>query len=135
MLAANFNVGVEYALPIYDKLRFGLLSSTYINKPFTWTEARLSANVAPVDWFEASVNYAISKFGSSLGWVLNFRPRGFNFFIGTDHMFTHITPQFVPVGKANMSVNMGFNITWKHKKKYKGTGTLPAYLPPYTLEQ
>ena len=73
-LATTMNIGAEYILPYYKNLKFGLLSSTHFNKPFTWSEARLSANVAPVRWFEASVNYAISSFGSSLGWVLNFHP-------------------------------------------------------------
>lgn len=115
-LAATMNIGAEYTLPYYKKLRFGFLSSTHFNKPFTWSEGRISANVAPVDWFDASVNYAISSFGSSLGWVLNFHPNGFNFFIGTDHMITKVTPQFVPVGNANANVCIGFNITWGKKK-------------------
>ena len=119
-LAATVNIGAEYALPVYNKLRFGFLSSTYINKPFTWSEGRFSANIAPVSWFEASVNYAISSFGSSLGWVINFHPNGFNFFIGTDHMITKVTPQFVPVGNANANVSIGFNIVWgKNKDKNK----------------
>ena len=111
-LGARLNIGGEYTLPMYKKLRFGLLSSTYFNKPYTWTEARLSANIAPIHWFEASVNYAISHFGSSLGWVANFHAKKFSFFIGTDHMFTRITPQFVPIGNANTSVAIGFNILW-----------------------
>ena len=118
-LATTMNIGAEYVLPYYKNLKFGLLSSTHFNKPFTWSEARLSANVAPVRWFEASVNYAISSFGSSLGWVLNFHPSGFNFFIGTDHMITKVTPQYVPVGNANANVSMGFNITWGKKKAKK----------------
>ena len=119
-LAATLNVGAEYVLPQYNKLKFGLLSTTYFNKPFTWSEARVSANIAPVSWFEASVNYAINNFGSSLGWVLNFHPNGFNFFIGTDHMITKVTPQFVPVGNANANVCVGFNIVWgKNKDKKK----------------
>ena len=118
-LATTMNIGAEYVLPYYKNLKFGLLSSTHFNKPFTWSEARLSANVAPVRWFEASVNYAISSFGSSLGWVLNFHPNGFNFFIGTDHMITKVTPQYVPVGNANANVSLGFNITWGKKKAKK----------------
>ena len=115
-LAATLNIGAEYALPWYKKLRFGFLSSTYFNRPFTWSEGRFSANVAPVSWFEASVNYACSSFGSSLGWVLNFHPNGFNFFIGTDHMITRVTPQYIPVGNANATVSLGFNITFGKKK-------------------
>lgn len=118
-LATTMNIGAEYVFPYYKNLKFGLLSSTHFNKPFTWTEARVSANVAPVRWFEASVNYAIGSFGSSLGWVLNFHPNGFNFFIGTDHMITKVTPQYVPVGNANANISMGFNITWGKKKAKK----------------
>ena len=117
MLSATLNFGAEYALPYYKKLRFGFLSTTYINRPFTWTEGRFSANVAPVGWFDASVNYGCSKFGSSLGLVLNFHPKGFNFFIGTDHMLTKVNPQFVPVGNANGNISFGFNITLGDKTR------------------
>lgn len=116
-LAATLNVGVEYALPTYRNLKFGLLSSTRLNSMHTWSEARLSANIAPVKWFEASVNYAYSTFGSSFGWVINFHPRGFNFFVGTNHTMGKITPQGIPVGDANAHVNVGMNITWGGKSK------------------
>lgn len=111
LLSATLNIGAEYALPYYKKLRFGFLSTTHFNRPFTWSEGRFSANVAPIDWFDASVNYACSRFGSSLGLVLNFHPKGFNFFIGTDHLLTKVTPQFIPVNSANANVSFGFNIT------------------------
>ena len=116
-LAATMNIGAEYEFPFYRKLTFGFLSSTYFNKPFTWTEARFSANVSPVKWFEAAVTYGVGTFGSSLGWVLNFHPNGFNVFIASDCMITKVTPQYVPVGNANMNLNIGFNITWG-KNKY-----------------
>lgn len=113
MLAATLNVGAEYALPAYDKLKFGLLSSTNFNGPFTWTEARVSANVNPTKWFGASVNYAYSTFGSSFGMLLNFHPKGFNFFIGTDHMIGEVNSQFIPLS-SNVNLSMGFNITLGH---------------------
>lgn len=116
MLAATLNIGAEYALPYYKKLRFGFLSTTHFNKPFTWSEGRFSANIAPVGWFDASLNYACSTFGSSLGLVVNFHPKGFNFFIGTDHMITRVNPQFIPIRNANANVSFGFNITLGDKK-------------------
>ena len=115
-LAATFNVGAEYEMPFYRKLSVGVLSSTHIHKPFTWTETRFSANVAPISWFEAAVTYGIGTFGSTLGWVLNFHPSGFNFFLASDCMITKVTPQYVPVGNANLNINLGFNITWGKKK-------------------
>ena len=128
VLATTVNVGAEYAMPFYKKLTVGLLSSTHINKPFTWTEARLSANVAPLRWFEASVNYAYGSFGSALGWMLNFHPRGFNFFIGMDHTITRVTPQYIPVGNANANINLGFNITWGGKCKKAKVSKADYYL-------
>lgn len=115
MLGATLNLGAEYALPMYDRLRFGFLSSTRINGRYSWSEGRFSANVAPVKWFDAGVNYAISTFGSSFGWLLNFHPKGFNFFVGMDHTLGKVTPQFIPVNNGNMNVSLGFNVTFGAK--------------------
>lgn len=114
MLAATVNVGAEYQMPFYKRLSAGLLSSTHLNGSYTWTEVRLSANVNPVDWFDASVSVAQSTFGTELGGVLNFHPYGINFFIGTNHLFTQVTKQFIPIsGSAN--VCLGFNVTFGMK--------------------
>lgn len=116
MLGATLNIGAEYAFPLYNKLHFGFLSSTRINGKYSWSEGRISANVAPIKWFDAGVNYAISSFGSSFGWLLNFHPRGFNFFIGMDHLMGKVSPQFIPVKSGNMNVSLGFNVTFGDKK-------------------
>ncbi len=112
VLAATLNIGAEYVFPFYDRLRFGFLSSTRINGQYSWSEGRISANVAPVKWFDASVNYALSSFGSSFGWLLNFHPKGLNFFIGMDHLMGKVSPQFIPVSNANMNISFGFNIAF-----------------------
>ena len=83
-LAATLVVGAEYALPMYDKLSFGLLSTTRFNGPYTWSEGRLSANVSPLSWLEGGVNVAVSSFGTSAGWILNLHPKGFSIFLGMD---------------------------------------------------
>ncbi|MCM1108903.1 MAG: DUF5723 family protein [Clostridium sp.] len=109
MLGATLNLGALYTLPYYDRLKFGFLSSTRINGPYSWSEGRFSANIAPVKCFDASINYAVSSFGSSLGWLLNVHTRGFNFFIGSDHQFFKVTPQFIPVHHLNTNFSMGIN--------------------------
>ena len=48
MLDATLNLGGEYKMPFYRKLSAGLLWSTRFNELYTWTEGRLSANIAPV---------------------------------------------------------------------------------------
>lgn len=108
-LAATLNLGVEYALPVYDKLKFGLLSSTQFDSPFTWTEVRLSANVTPVKWFGASASYSYSTYGSAIGLLANFRLKHFGFFMGTDCMIGEVNSQFIPLN-SNASFSFGFNI-------------------------
>ena len=109
MLTTNIHLGGEYKMPFYNKLSASVLYTAHLKGPYSWNEGRIYANVSPVKWFNASINYGISEFGSSMGWILNFHPKGFNVFIGSDHQFFNITPQVVPVGHANMSVSFGFN--------------------------
>lgn len=116
-LGATFSLGAEYVMPFYEKLTGGFLFTQRIAGCFSWTEGRFSANYAPARWFDMSVNYGASTFGSSLGWMLNFHPSGYTFFIGSDHQFFKITPQFLPVGKATMQLNLGMSITFGKKAK------------------
>lgn len=108
-LSATLNVGVDYTLPVYRNLHFGILSSTRIAGPFTWTEARVSANVHPAKCFSADVNVAFGTYGTSFGWLLNLHTgKGFNMFLGMDHTLGDVTKQFVPLS-SNASVNFGIN--------------------------
>ena len=56
-LRTTLNWGVEYELPYYRRLHFGLVNSTTFNGLFTATEFRFSANVRPVDILSASANF------------------------------------------------------------------------------
>ena len=113
MIAATVNAGVEYTMPFYKGLSAGLLSSTYINGVYTWTEARLFANLKPAKWFSCGVNYAMSRFGSTVGAVLGIHVPGFNIFIGTDHLplkFAKATEGVLyPYGNLNTNVNFGIS--------------------------
>lgn len=66
--------------------------------------------------FDASVSYAISSFGSSFGWILNVHTKGFNFFVGSNHQFFKVTPQFVPVHHATADINLGINFPFGSRK-------------------
>jgi len=107
-LGATLNVGVDYTFPLYRKLHFGLLSSTRIAGRYSWTEARLSANVHPVKCFSADANIAVGTYGVGFGWLLNLHTKGVNFFVGMDHTLGEVTKQFVPLS-SNASVNFGLN--------------------------
>lgn len=111
-LHATIHLGAEYTMPFYRNLTGGFLFSTYIAGCQSWTEGRLYANCKPTGWFDCNVNFGASTYGTSFGWMLNFHPKGFNFFIGSDHQFFKVTPQFLPVGNATASINLGFNVTF-----------------------
>lgn len=118
-LNATIHLGAEYTMPFYSGLSVGALGTQYTAGPLSWTEGRVFANLKPASWIDANVNYGINTFGSSMGWMLNFHPRGINIFLGTDHQFFRITPIGIPVGKLNTSVNLGVNFTWGAKKMAK----------------
>lgn len=107
-LAATLNFGVDYELPVYRNLHFGLLNSTRINGPYTWTQFRLSANVAPVKVFSADVNIAAGTYGVGFGWMLNLHAPGINLFLGMDHTLGTLSKQFIPLN-SNASFNFGLN--------------------------
>ena len=110
-IGATLNFGAEYNLPVYRKITFGLLSSTRIKGAFTWTEGRLSANWKPLKWLDGGVNLAVNSFTTSMGWVLNIHPKGYNLFIGMDHLLGKTSKEFIPLS-SNASVNIGMSVTW-----------------------
>lgn len=108
MLGATMNIGGEYIAPFYRKLTFGLLNTTRINGRYSWTNFRLSANVAPAKCFSAGVNFAVGTFGTSLGWIMSVHPKGFNLFLGMDHTIGKLAKQGIPLS-SNTEFNMGIN--------------------------
>lgn len=110
-LGATANIGCEYSLPAYRKLTFGLLGTQRINGKYSWTEGRLSANIAPVKWIDGGVNVAVSTLATSMGWVLNIHPKGINLFMGMDHVLGKCSKEYIPLS-SNSSVSFGFNFTW-----------------------
>lgn len=107
-LAATMNASARYTLPAYRGLTFGLLNTTRMQRRFAWTEFRLSAQVTPVRWLSAGINYGLGTFGSSFGWLLNIAPKGFNFFIGMDHTLGRVSKQAIPLN-ANAQLSLGLN--------------------------
>ncbi len=110
-IGATLNVGGSYTLPSYKQLSFGLLATQRINGDYSWTEGRLSANWAPNTWFDAAASFSVSSFAANLGWLVNFHPKGFNFFIGMDQLFGKCSKEMIPLN-SNASLSMGLNIVW-----------------------
>lgn len=112
MLAATVNVGVDYRLPMYKRLHFGLLSTTRINGPFTWTQARLSANINPVNCLSINANVAAGTYGMDFGWMINVSTTGFNIFCGMDNLLGKLAKQGAPLS-SNAAINFGINFPLK----------------------
>lgn len=110
-IGATVNLGAEYTLPVYRKVKFGALSSTRIRGAYTWTEGRLSANYTPLSWIDGGVSLAVNSFTTSMGWVLNIHPKGYNFFIGMDHILGKTSKEMIPLS-SNASVSLGMSVTW-----------------------
>ena len=108
-LGATMNLAAEYTMPFYNRLSVGLINTTRFLEDFTWTEFRLSANVAPLKWFSANVNVAAGTYGCAFGWMLNIHPTGFNLFVGMDQVLGKVTEEFVPLS-SNASFNLGINV-------------------------
>ncbi len=107
-MGATMNIGVEYTLPMYKKVNFGLLSTTRFQGDYTWNEERLAVNYHPCKWFEFGVNGAVGTLGASFGWIVNIHPSGFNLFLGGDHLLGKLSKQGIPL-KSNADIALGIN--------------------------
>ena len=110
-IGATLNLGCEYTLPVYRKITFGVLSSTRFRGDYSWTEARVSANWTPLKWIDGGVNMAFGSYRNSFGWVLNFHPKGYNFYVGMDHTLGKVSKEFIPLN-SNAAVSVGMSVAW-----------------------
>ena len=110
-IGATLNLGCEYTLPVYRKITFGVLSSTRFRGDYSWTEARVSANWTPLKWIDGGVNMAFGSYRNSFGWVVNFHPKGYNFYVGMDHTLGKVSKEFIPLN-SNAAVSVGMSVAW-----------------------
>lgn len=113
-LGATFHAGIEARMPFYERLTFGLLASHRFRGAYSWTEGRLSMNLAPLKFFSVAASYAYSNYGGSLGGVVNIHLPGFNLYAGVDSFspLLDMTPQYVPVGHINTNLVFGLNFSF-----------------------
>lgn len=108
LLGATLHIGLDYNLACYKKLCFGLLSTTNIHGPYSWNEERICAYIEPLHSFEFGTNICFGTFGTNFGWIINIHPKGFNIFLGMDHLIGKFSKQGIPI-KKNNSINIGIN--------------------------
>lgn len=117
-LNATMYLGAEYNMPFYNPLSAAILYGKKFSpyKYSGWDEVRGYINIAPLKWIEASANIGYTTFGTSWGWMFNFHPRAFSFFVGSDYMLYKVTPQFIPVNDLNYHITIGMNIPLGKRK-------------------
>lgn len=107
VLAATVNVGAEYKLPAYDKLKFGFLYTSRIHGKYSWHQGMLNVGVRPVKWFECNVNGAVTSTGVTAGGMLSLKAPHFNFYIAADRFFSKMGKQGVPLNSSNGNITFG----------------------------
>lgn len=106
-LAATINVGAEYKLPAYDKLKFGFLYTSRVHGKYSWHQGMLNVGVRPAKWFECNVNGAVTSTGVTAGGALSLKAPHFNFFIAADRFFSKMGKQGVPLNSSNGNITLG----------------------------
>ena len=106
-LAATLNVGAEYKLPAYDKLKFGFLYTSRIHGKYSWHQGMLNVGVRPVKWFECNVNGAVTSTGVTAGGMLSLKAPHFKFYIAADRFFSKMGKQGVPLNSSNGNITFG----------------------------
>lgn len=111
-LNTTMYLSTEYNMPFYKPLSVAVLYGKCFSKSqlTRWSELRGYVNISPLKWLEASVNVGHTTYGTSLGWLFNFHPAGFTFFVGSDYMITKVTPQYIPVDNLNSHITLGLNL-------------------------
>lgn len=108
-IGTTINLGASYNLPTYKKLTFGFLSTSHIEKNFSWIDARASVNWAPYTFLSGSLSAAYGTFGSSIGWMLNLHPKWFSIYLAMDQITGTLTKQYIPLSGAG-TFHVGMNI-------------------------
>lgn len=112
-ISATAHLGLEARMPFYERLSFGVLGTHRFDGAYSWTEGRISANIAPLRVLSASCSYAISDFGNSFGAAVNLHAGGLTIFAGLDSILPlgHLNPQYIPVDNWNTNLTLGLNMT------------------------
>ena len=121
--------GVEVPF-LWNRMSLGLLYSAKFGYTSTRNELTLALNMRPGKWFNLGVNYSMLNASKSIGWLLEFIPRGgTGFFIGSDYTFMELAkfnlpafedagfniPLYAPVNEINFNFRMGCHIAMGNK--------------------
>ncbi len=112
-LNAGMNLGVNYAMPFYDRLSVGLLYSEYFDRHFGSEELRLIATLRPGKCFSLSGSASTGTYGTRFGGLITFGLPGLKVFVGSDCIPHRLTkaPVSLPLS-SNANINAGVNLAF-----------------------
>jgi hypothetical protein len=96
-------------MPFYERLALAVSGQISNSPDYTVVEGRFHTIWSPWSWFSATVNVGRDKYGWAGGAAANFTTKEFTFFVGTDSYIFRVTPQMIPVGRANASITFGIS--------------------------
>ncbi len=117
-LGVTLNIAAEYALPTYDRLKFGFLSTSRIQGVYGWNEEKVSVTLSPCNFFEISGSAGVGTLGGNLGWVINLHPSVCSIYIGSDHCIGKFSKQWIPL-RSNFDFCMGINIPFGKTRDHR----------------
>lgn len=107
-LAATLNLGAEYTLPSYKRLRLGYLFSQRMGK-YGYHTSMVSANWRPINFIETTLSSALTSTGLTTGALISFHCTGFNLFVGCDAFMGKVTREYIPLNNSNANISFGMN--------------------------
>ena len=119
-LDATVNVGVDYRLPIYDKLAVGYLYLKHFSDYNEYAENRLTLSWSPCKIIDFAISGSSSDYGSTLGALVNLHLLGLNIFAGSDRLYMgEVNENNIPLEKIGNDFRFGVNIEFGANKKKK----------------
>ena len=119
-LDATVNVGVDYRLPIYDKLAIGYLYLKHFSDYNEYAENRLTLSWSPCKIIDFAISGSSSDYGSTLGALVNLHLLGLNIFAGSDRLYMgDVNENNIPLEKIGNDFRFGVNIEFGANKKKK----------------
>ncbi len=118
MLSVSMTAGAE-AIFLDDRITVGVLYTTYMRQGINAShQGTFSLNLKPCRGIQGAVIYSASNYGSNFGGLINFCPRGFNFYLGADYGVPKMTSSFIPVdAKFGLNLSMGMIVSWGEKSR------------------
>lgn len=118
-LTTDINIGAEFFYP-NQKYSAGLVYTMHLMHGQVQHRGMLALNLKMLSWFNLAGTYSLSNYGSNVGGLISFCPKGFNFYMGMDYGLPKMTTSFMPVESSfGLNFNMGLNFTFGKANPYK----------------